>query len=332
MEKCVVGLDLGATDIKCGLVSADGGIKIRKKSPTDKSKGAESVLSCLASVAGRVISEAGSRGWEVTAAGVGTPGAVDEETGCIAGGAENIPGWRGAPLVPELEKKLRLPVFASNDVTLHALGEAKFGAGKGKNNIVCVAIGTGIGGGIVVDGKIYRGAGDGAGEVGHMTVKHDGKKCNCGSRGCLERYASATAISEAGREACRREKNSLILTLAGGKPGGVSAKTVFDAAKRRDPSALAVVKEAGYYLGVGLANLINLLNPEMIIIGGGVSKAGKILIDSTREAVNEYALEINMKKVKIVLSKLHLSAGVLGAAALCWQMLGDGRDIQPNAR
>ncbi len=319
MKKYILGIDLGGTNIECGLVDRKGNIKIRRSCPTETQKGARVVLSNILSVAGAVMREARSEKCRVAGIGVGTPGAVDQKTGYVVGGAPNIPGWKEIPLVPVLKKEFRLPAFASNDVTLYALGEAMFGAGKGIKNLVCFAIGTGIGGGIIIGGKIYRGAIDGAGEVGHMTVKLDGQKCPCGSFGCLERYASATAIAEMGRKACRRNRKSLILKLAGGRYSKVSAKTVFDAAKKGDKTAKGVIETTGWFLGAGIANLINILNPEMVIIGGGVAEAGTLLVKITRKAVKTYGLEVNRKNVKIVLGKLKTDAGIMGAAALAWQ-------------
>ena len=319
MKEYVIGVDLGGTAIKAGLVDITGAVRLKKTVPTDTSRGADSILDAIKSAAGGLIAAAGKDGLGISGIGVGTPGAVDLKTGSIAGGAENLPGWKGAPLVPALGEAFRLPVFASNDVTLNALGEAMFGAGRGKNEVFCFALGTGIGGGAVIGGKVHRGAGDAAAEVGHMTVKFDGRKCNCGSRGCLESYASATAIAREGKAACRKDPQSLILKSAGGRIGDVSAKDVFEAAGNNDAAAAEIVRKTGFYLGVGIANVINLFNPEVVIIGGGVSRAGRILIDEAREAVDRYGLETNLKGVKIVLSRLHFTAGMLGAAALCWQ-------------
>ncbi len=319
MKEYILGIDLGGTNIECGLVDREGNIKIRKRCPTQKEKGAGKVLSNILSTAREVISEVKSRKYKIIAIGIGTPGAVDQETGCIVGGAPNIPGWKGIPLVPALRKEFSLPTFASNDVTLYALGETMFGAGKGKKDIVCLAIGTGIGAGIVIGGKIYRGAIDGAAEVGHTTVKLDGKKCKCGSFGCLERYASATAIAEMGRKASRKDTGSLIYKLAGGDAKRVTAKVVFNAAKQGDKAAEEIVQKVGWFLGAGIANLVNILNPEMVIIGGGVAKAGGILLKIVKKSIETYALEVNRKGLKITLGKLKTDAGIVGAAALAWQ-------------
>jgi glucokinase len=321
MKEYVIGIDLGGTDVKAGVVDIRGRIKTKRTVPTDLSRGADSIFESIKTAASGFISADGGKKFKIIGIGVGTPGAVDKKTGRIAGGAENLPGWKGAPLIGELSRSFGLPVFASNDVTLHALGEAKFGAAKGRSDVFCFSIGTGIGGGFVAGGRLYRGAGDAAAEVGHMTVKFDGRKCNCGSRGCFESYASAEAIARAGKAACRKSKKSLILESAGGRLENISAKDVFRAAKKKDPDAVKIVEKLGFYLGVGIANIINLFNPEVIIIGGGVSRTGKILIDSARKTVGSYSLETNIKDVEIVLSSLHFTAGVLGAAALCWQEL-----------
>ncbi len=321
MKDYVIGVDLGGSGIKAGLVDEEGGIKFKKAVPTDAARGADSILEGIKSAAGSLIDSAEKEGLKVSGIGVGTPGAVDPETGCVSGGAENLPGWKGAPLAPALAESFGLPVFASNDVTLNALGEAKFGAGRGRSEVFCFAVGTGIGGGAVIGGKVYRGAGDAAAEAGHMTVKFDGRKCNCGSRGCLESYASAKAVAREGRAACRNNPGSLILKGAGGRLDDISAKDVFSAAKKNDPAAAEIVKKTGFYLGVGIANVINLFNPEIVIIGGGVSRAGKVLVESAKDAVKSYSLDINLKGVKIVLSRLHFTAGMLGAAEFCRQEL-----------
>ncbi len=319
MKRYVLSIDLGATNIECGLVDKNGNVRVKKSYPTGREKGGETVLSNILSVAREVVSEGESRGYRIIAVSIGTPGAVDQKTGRIIGGAPNIPGWKGIALVPALKEEFSLPTFASNDVTLYALGEAMFGAGKGKKDIVCLTLGTGIGGGIVIGGRIYRGAIDGAAEVGHITVKLDGRKCKCGSFGCLERYASATAIAELGRRSSRKNRKSLIRKLAGGDEKRITAKVVFDAAKQGDRTAKEIVGKVGWYLGAGIANLINILNPEMVIIAGGVAGAGKMLLEITRKSIETYATEVNRKGVEITLGKLKTDAGVIGAAALAWE-------------
>ena len=319
MKRHILSIDLGATNIECGLVDKNGNVRVKKSCPTGREKGAETILSNILSVAREVASEAKSTRCRIIAVSIGTPGAVDQKTGRIIGGAPNIPGWKGVPLVPALKKEFSLPTFASNDVTLYALGEAMFGAGKGKKDIVCLALGTGIGGGIVIGGKIYRGAIDGAGEAGHTTVKLDGRKCKCGSLGCLERYASATAIAELGKRSSRKNRKSLIRKLAGGDEERITAKVVFDAAKQGDKTAKEIVEKVGWYLGAGIANLINILNPEMVIIAGGVAQAGKVLLEITRKSIETYATEVNRKGVEITLGKLKTDAGIIGAAALAWE-------------
>jgi len=315
----VIGIDLGGTNIECGLVDREGEVVFRRTVRTDRQGGGQQVLSQIISMGKAAVHEGKRREHKILAAGVGTPGAVDRDTGCVLGGAENIPGWKGIPLVPALAEALELPVFASNDVTLYALAEAKFGAGRGKKHILCLAIGTGIGGGLVINGKLYRGARDGAGEIGHMTVKFDGGKCACGSYGCLESYASATAIAKAAREAVKGNRTGAINSLSQGNPEEITAKVVFEAARRGDKTAQDIVKKAGRILGAGIANAINLLNPEIVILGGGVAGAGKMLLDSVEYGLQTYGLEINRAHVQIALAELGSEAGVIGAASLAWQ-------------
>lgn len=318
MKDYILGIDLGGTNIEGGLVDRKGSVRFKTTKPTEGRKGAKTVLNNILSAAKTVIEKAKTNKCRVIAIGLGTPGAVDQATGYVLGGAENIKGWKDIPLIPALRKEFGLPAFASNDVTLYTLGEAMFGAGKGVKEIICLAIGTGIGGGIIIGGKIYRGAKDGAGEIGHVTIKLDGKKCKCGSFGCLERYASATAIANMGKQSCKNGGN-LILKLAGGSKDKITAKTVFDAAKKGDSAAKDIVEKTGRYLGAGIANFINLLNPEMVIIGGGAAESGKMLLRVINKSVKTYGLKINTKDVKIVLGKLKTNAGIIGAAALAWQ-------------
>ncbi len=319
MKEYILGIDLGGTNIEGGLVDRKGNVRFKTTKPTDSRKRAKTVLNNILSVAKTVIEKAKANKCKVLAIGMGTPGAVDHATGTIVSGAENIMGWKGVPIVPVLRREFGLPSFVSNDVTLYALGEAMFGAGKGVKEIICLTVGTGIGGGIITGGKIYRGAKDGAGEIGHTTVKLDGKKCKCGSFGCLERYASATAIANMGKQSCKKNGKGLILKLAGGSKDKITAKTVFDAAKKGDLAAKDIVEKTGRYLGAGIANFINLLNPEMVIIGGGVAEAGNILLRVISKSVKTYGLRINTKDVRIVLGRLKTNAGVIGAAALAWQ-------------
>ncbi len=304
-----LGVDLGGTNIVCGVIDDKGRVNCRNSRETDASEGKERVLSnileCVDGLARRPDFE------KICAIGVGTPGAV--ESGVVIGGAENIPGWEDVALVRMMEERFQKPAFASNDVTLYALGEAKYGAGVGAKNVVCLALGTGIGGGVVINGELFHGSSDCAAEVGHMTINVDGVKCNCGGFGCLECYASATAVVRAGKEAAKANPESLILALAGGKPENITARGVFNAAKKGDEPALKVVREAGRYLGAGIGNLINLFNPEVVIIGGGMSQAGEIILEVVDEAVKTYAMKINRRGVKIVLARLGDVAGIIGA-------------------
>ncbi len=311
-----IGVDLGGTNIVCGVVDGEGRIICKNSCKTGISGGRENVLSnifmCVDGLAQKTDFE------DVSAIGIGTPGAVDK--GVVIGGAENIPDWKGVALVSRVEEKFNKPTFASNDVTLYTLGEAIYGAGAGAKSIVCLTIGTGIGGGVIIDGELFRGSSDCAAEVGHMTINVDGRKCNCGGVGCFESYASATAIIKAGREAVKVNPESIILTLAG-EESVITAEDVFEAAKRKDKSALEVVREAGRYLGAGIGNLINLFNPEVVIIGGGVSRAGEIILEVIDEALKRHSLEANLRGVRIVLAKLGDTAGIIGAAVFAGREL-----------
>ena len=312
-----IGVDLGGTKIMAGLVSEEGKVLSRVSSPTEAEKGGEHVMEKIIDLVREAAKEAEVPLSEVLAIGVGTPGCIDSERGVVVSPVHNIPGWQGMEIGRRLKEATGRPSFADNDVNVIALGEALFGAAKGARCAICVAIGTGIGGGIVIEGKIFRGATYFAGEIGHMSINPWGLKCGCGARGCVEAYASGPAIERLAEEGIKRGVRSIIPEVARelGEPG-ITARSVFEAVRRGDAFAREIVYEAVRMLGALLGGVINLLNPDRVVIAGGVAQAGEVLLPILEREVRRWALPPSFEACKIVLSKLGPDAGIIGAAAL----------------
>ena len=320
-KELIIGVDLGGTNIKAGVVSLRGKVQKRIKVPTESGQGGEKVMENIKKTVHQLLN--GLDKENILGIGMGTPGVVDLKTGVLLGGSENLPGWAGTPIKPELEKEFSLPSFADNDVNVVTLGEHWQGAGKGIENLFCLTLGTGIGGGIVINGKLYRGSGYYAGEVGHTTINFEGLACNCGSFGCLETYGSSRAIAHQCLSAIQNKKvESNLLSLVDDETEKVNTGTVVKAATEGDRLCQAVIAETARALGAGIANVINLLNPQMVIVGGGVSKAGDILLRPLREQIQRYALPIAYKTAKIVRAELGDAGGIVGSAALVMEQLG----------
>ncbi|MCH7505617.1 ROK family protein, partial [PVC group bacterium] len=207
-KKCHLGIDLGGTNLKGGLVNTKGRIFAKYAYPIDANKGGKAILKQLMGFIHEISHDAALKGIQIKGIGIGTPGAVDFQKGCVGYGAGNLPGWKGVPFIKIIQKDFRIPVFAHNDATLAALAEARFGMGKDKKNIICVTLGTGIGGGVIIDGKVYHGRSAYAGEIGHMKIVPDGRACTCGARGCWEAYASATGVVNMAKEYSQKRKSS----------------------------------------------------------------------------------------------------------------------------
>ncbi len=314
MAGYVVGVDLGGTKIYTVLATVEGTVAAEVEVPTGAGQGYEAVLDRIAKTVAKVSEQAGVSPETVSAVGVGAPGPLDPDTGVVHQ-APNL-GWKGVPLRVDLEARLALPVRIENDANLGALGEYTFGAGRGCAELVYVTVSTGIGGGLILRGEIYGGAGGGAGEIGHITVLPGGPRCRCGSRGCLEAVASGTAIALRARELVDRGTGAGILALADGESEAVTAATVARAAEAGDPEARAILDEAAWHLGTGLAAVVNLLNPCRIVLGGGVMKSGRLLWDRMDRSLREQALDAAYRRVRLVPGALGGRAGALGAVAL----------------
>jgi glucokinase len=321
MRDAVIGVDLGGTKIYTALALPAGELLAEVVAPTGADGGLEQVLAKIVATVRDVTSQAGPD-LTVRALGIGAPGPLDAETGLVYF-APNL-GWHNVPLKDLLQKALGLPVGVDNDANLAALGEQVFGAGRGVRSMVYITVSTGVGGGLILDGRIYHGAGGGAGEIGHTTIDPGGPVCGCGNRGCLEVLASGTAMARRAREIIAAGGGLNMLGATGGLPGKVTAKTVADAAAAGDPEALAILAEAGRALGIGVANVINLLNPELVVLGGGAMKAGPPLWQAMEEEVRRRALQASLARARLVPAWLGSRAGVLGAVALAARALDNG--------
>lgn len=318
-KQALAGIDIGGTTIKFGLVDPRGKILFKDQKPTVVGRGAEPLLHLVSNIAESLLYHAAEEELEVRWLGVGTPGAVEPRTGKIIGPSPNITGWEGTELGGTLKKRINLPVFVDNDVNVMALAEARFGAAMSFRTAVCIAMGTGVGGGIVIDGKVLQGASGGAGEIGHMIIDPNGPSCRCGARGCLEAYCSSAAIISRANQLLKNELTPVFQEVLEGKLENLNIRKLFAAYKSDDPIARQVVTETAEYLGMGLANVVTLLNPEIVVIGGGIADGGGI-IDEVSTVIRKRALRPAGEVVRIVKASLGNDAGFIGAS-----LLGDGK-------
>lgn len=304
----VIGVDLGGTNLRTALLSPDGKILDKHKEATRASDGWKKVVARLIDSIKKQHESAGRMGVNVAGVGVGAPGVIQSDRGIVVK-SPNFPDWNNLPLKDALEKALDLPVHIENDANAAALGEQWLGAGHGIGSMILLTLGTGVGGGIVLNNQIWQGADGMAGELGHMTVIPDGRLCGCGNNGCLEMYASARGIVQSYHE---RKHATASFTE-------VTSELVYELARKGEADALAVMQGMGSMLGIGIANLINIFNPEMIVIGGGVKDAWPLFIDATRAEIRKRAFEVPAARTRIVESKLGDDAGMVGAAAVALQ-------------
>ncbi len=308
MSQYVFGLNIGGTTVKLGLFDVEGNLLDKWEIPTRTEESGSNILPDIAKDIQQKIEEKQISKEMVVGVGVGAPGPIDNQG--VVHRAVNL-GWGVFSIKDTLEEILKVPVMAGNDANVAALGEMSKGGGQGSSDLIVVTLGTGVGGGIIVDGKILTGAVGAGGEIGHIHVEdNESEKCGCGNTGCLEQYASATGVTRlANRRLAESEKES---TLRGGE---VSAKTVFDAVKAGDALAMEVAEEFGKYLGNCLAAIAGVVNPEAIVLGGGVSKAGEILINYIKPYYEKNVFH-GSRNVKFSLATLGNDAGIYGAAKL----------------
>lgn len=315
MSKLAIGVDLGGSTIKAGIVDARGKILRDTSIPAEAHQGPTHVIGQIAKSIHHLLDGFSKSPNDFVGIGVGSPGSVDLDGGTVKY-PPNFPGWTVVRLGEALEKEFGLHAEVDNDANAAAVGEAKFGAGLDHKDFIMVTLGTGVGGGLILDGKLYRGPFGGAGELGHMTIDHNGPLCNCGNRGCVEAYVGAKYLTQRAVEKVRTNPKSKILQLAENDPTRIDPKIVSLAAQEGDATALDVLSETGKYLGIGLANVVNLLDVRLIIIGGGIAHAGKPLFDAVKESVNKHVLKPMTEGLEVLPAKLGNAAGILGAAAL----------------
>ena len=314
MDRYVVGIDLGGTKIYTALADSQGRIIGEARIPTGAGAGPEAVMGRIVETYNKVI-ERSPAGSCPAAIGIGSPGPLDPVSGVVFR-SPNLPGWDNVPLGEKLAQMTGIPVHVDNDANLAALGEYYFGAGKGSRHMVYVTVSTGIGGGFILDGHIYRGTGGGAGEVGHMVLDPGGPLCGCGRRGCLEALSSGTAMAFRARELVAAGRGRAILREAGDNPVNITAVSVAKASASGDPEATGIICAAGKYLGMGMANILNLINPDRLVLGGGAMGAGRVLWDSMERELAARALSPALRQVNVVKAGLEGRSGLLGAVAL----------------
>jgi len=316
----MLGVDLGGTKILSAVVTESGTIVARSKKKTRPEKPAEDILSRIAACCCEAVEAAGMTLTEIEAVGVGSPGPLDPDTGCVIE-TPNL-NLTGAPIAPYLSKELNIPAFLDNDVNVGTLGEFVYGAGKGKSDIVGIFMGTGIGGGVIVNGQLLHGFSKNAGELGHMKLAAGGAVCGCGQRGCLEAYASKTAMIKRFQRAVKKKKPTILTKLIGDDWTKLTSKVFLQAIEAKDKLVVSTVDRAAKYTGVAVGSLLNILSPEMVIIGGGLVEAlGEKVLDRIREFAKKNCFPIVYEGVEIVPAALGDDAGILGAAALAWSRL-----------
>ncbi len=311
----VMGVDIGGTNLVVGAVVADGSrIVGLRTEPTGAAHGADRVIDRIVAMTKAAIVETrlADRDAVIDGVGIGSPGPLNRTTGMVIL-TPNL-GWADMPVRDRIGTALGLPAWLDNDANCAMAGEWWVGAARGARHAVTFTLGTGIGGGIVVDGRLLHGASDVAAEIGHITIETNGRRCGCGNDGCLEAYASGPAIARRTIEAIEAGAESSIGTLVGGALDRISAQIVYEAAGAGDPLALEVVQDTAKYLGVGVANLINILNPEVVVICGGVTQAGDRLFTPLRREVTRRAFRPAVQACRIVPGLLPGTAGVVGAA------------------
>jgi glucokinase len=318
-KRWIAGVDLGGTNIVVGLLPMEGGEVLGLRSmPTDSGRGAKFVVDRIIGMVEQAIAEVlsahGGTRDQIAGVGIGSPGPLDRRTGTVI----NTPnlGWRNFPLRDLISNAVHLPATLDNDANCATYGEWWLGAGRGTRALVGLTLGTGIGGGIVLNGEIFHGCSDVAGEIGHMTIDSNGRRCKCGNYGCLEQYASGPAIAVRAVEGIEAGAESVLVEMVNGRMDDITAATVYEATVQGDAYATEVMKDTAKFLGAGVASIINILNPEMVVIAGGVTRAGDTLFEPLRAEVRRRAFKSAQECCRIVSAELPGTAGLVGAAAV----------------
>ncbi|MFH1373090.1 MAG: ROK family protein [bacterium] len=310
------GIDIGGTNIKFGLFDSSGKILHKEQRPTLAEKGATPLMHLVGNIAERLLCTAAEEDFIIKGLGVGTPGAVDIRTGTVTGPCPNISGWKGMEIGRVLSERLNMSVWVDNDVNTVALAEVRFGAATGADSAVFVTVGTGVGGAVVINGKLWRGATGSAGELGHMIINFDSDQVHAGIPGTIEAYCHSQAILDKVATRMQRETCPILENILEGGSANLSIRKVFAAAKRGDRLATDIINETAGYLGIGLAGIVNLLNPEVVVIGGGVAQGGAGFIEAVTAEIKKRAFETAVEKLSVVRAALGNDAGFIGAGLL----------------
>ncbi len=324
-NRIFLGVDLGGTNTKFALVQEGGEVLERSSIRTKAMRKPEEVVDDIASEAQRLLAIARKKEREVPALGIGIPGRIDWEEG-ICYLLPNFPNkWYQVPIRQWLEDRVGLPVGVINDVRAITLAEKRFGAGRDVESMAMVAIGTGVGGGVVLNGELVIGQHGSAGELGHITVEAGGTECGCGNRGCLEAYATGPAMVAAAIRAVVQQNDTLIRDLAEGDLNRVTTKVVSQAIAAGDRIAMEIMQRIGEYIGQAVANVYVTIDPELIVIGGGVSRAGEPLMDSIRKGIKKRLFMVPWESVRLVRAELDMDAGTIGTATWAKERLGKNK-------
>jgi len=312
--KYYAGVDLGGTNMKIGILNENGEILIKKTIKTLSNKGVEITLKRIWETIEKLMDQKKIKKEGMTGIGIGIPGPVIDRAVVVFLANFN---WGCNINISKIMKKISgIPTKLENDANMIAIGENKFGAGKGSTNSITISLGTGIGGGIIVNSRLISGVNGASGEIGHMKLVKNGKLCGCGQRGCFEAYASATGIIKEAKLRLAVDKNNLLYSSLDDDIEKLEVKNIFDCAKLGDKFSIGIVDYVGEYLAMGIGNLLNIMNPEIIILSGGVSLAGDILLETIESKLKEYAIPITIKDLKIKLGELGDEAGIKGSIGL----------------
>ncbi len=312
-----IGIDLGGTNIACGLVTVSGELILKKSCPTGAGRPAEEIMADMAALIDSVLDEAEIKREKIAFCGIASPGIANSDTGCIEYSC-NLPSFLGFPIVEDLKQRTGFPrVGLENDANCAAKGEAEAGAAKGCASSVLITLGTGVGGGVILNGEIYRGFNFAGAELGHIVMDRNGPVCSCGRKGCWEMYSSATALCRMTWEAIEQNPDSLMAKMVVGKRENVSGRTAFDAMRAGDQAAQEVVEKFAEGLACGITNIVNIFQPEILTVGGGISAEGETLLAPVRAILEkEQYSRVCQKKTVLKKAELGNDAGIIGAALL----------------
>ena len=299
-KEFIAGIDLGGTNLKIALLDLKYRIKHKTVLNTQRFTRKEELISAIVDSIHNILEDNNLKRANLLGVGLGLPGPIDFEKG-IVHFFPNIPGWKEVKLKTILERRLRLPVFVDNDAKVMCLAEYKLGAAKGSTNAICITLGTGVGGGLIINGKLYRGLSNAAGEIGHLPINEEDRLCNCGGRACLEAYVGNNRILKEAKGIFRRD---------------ITLEELSYLAKKQNRQAKNIWLRVAQRLSVALVGTVNLLNPDCIVIGGGVANAGRILFDKVKKVISSQAMRVQARHVKVFKAKLGNNAGLIGAAIL----------------